>query len=44
VGQTRVTVLLGDGRQDAIWDSAGSASTIAKELKDANDPWARVKA
>jgi dienelactone hydrolase len=32
VSKIRVPVLMGDGGQDAIWDSAGSASTIASEL------------
>ena len=32
VTRIRVPLLMGDGGQDAIWDSAGSASTIAGEL------------
>lgn len=37
VRRIRVPVLLGDGGQDAIWDSAGSATAIVAELKAAND-------
>jgi dienelactone hydrolase len=37
VGRIRVPVLLGDGGQDAIWDSAGSATAIVQELRDAGD-------
>jgi dienelactone hydrolase len=37
VGRIRVPVLLGAGGQDAIWDSAGSASAIVAELKAARD-------
>jgi dienelactone hydrolase len=37
VGRIRVPVLLSDGGQDTIWDSAGSATAIVSELKDAND-------
>lgn len=37
VGRIRVPVLLGDGGQDAIWDSTGSATAIVEELKAAND-------
>jgi hypothetical protein len=32
VTRIRVPLLIGDGGQDAVWDSAGSASTIAGEL------------
>lgn len=38
VGQIRVPLLLGDGGQDAIWDSALSATIIMQELRAANDP------
>jgi dienelactone hydrolase len=38
VGRIRVPVLLGDGGQDAIWDSAGSVTAIEFELQDAGDP------
>jgi dienelactone hydrolase len=38
VGRIRVPLLLGDGGQDAIWDSAGSVTAIVEELQDANDP------
>lgn len=37
VGQIGVPLLLGDGGQDAIWDSARSATAIVQELRDAND-------
>jgi hypothetical protein len=37
VGRIRVPVLLGDGGQDAVWDSVGSASAIVAELKAAHD-------
>ena len=37
VRRIRVPVLLGDGGQDAIWDSAGSAAIIVNELKAAHD-------
>jgi dienelactone hydrolase len=38
VGRIRVPLLLGDGGQDAIWDSALSATIITQELINANDP------
>ena len=38
VRRIRVPVLLSDGGQDAIWDSAASAAAIVTELKDAHDP------
>jgi dienelactone hydrolase len=38
VGRIRVPLLLGDGGQDAIWDSAGSVTAIVEELQGANDP------
>lgn len=38
VSRIRVPLLLGDGGQDAIWDSAGSATAIMQELHNANDP------
>ncbi len=37
VGRIRVPVLLGDGGQDAIWDSAQSATAVVNELKAAHD-------
>jgi hypothetical protein len=37
VRRIRVPLLLSDGGRDAIWNSAGSATAIVKELKDAND-------
>jgi dienelactone hydrolase len=37
VGRIRVPVLLSDGGQDAVWDSASSASAIVAELKAAHD-------
>jgi dienelactone hydrolase len=37
VGQIRVPVLLADGGQDTIWDSAESATLIVQELQVAND-------
>jgi uncharacterized protein len=33
VGKIRVPLLIGDGGQDAVWDSAGSATTITSELE-----------
>ena len=33
VTRIRVPLLMGDGGQDAVWDSAGSASTIMSELE-----------
>ena len=36
MGRIRVPVLLSDGGQDAVWDSAGSASAIVAELKAAH--------
>ncbi len=38
VGRIRVPLLLGDGGQDEIWDSAASARTIMAELRAAHDP------
>jgi len=38
VSHIRVPVLLADGGQDSIWDSAGSATAIVDELKGASDP------
>jgi dienelactone hydrolase len=38
VGRIRVPLLLGDGGQDAVWDSAFSATIIMQELRAANDP------
>ena len=32
VTRIHVPLLIGDGGQDAVWDSAGSASTIVAEL------------
>ncbi len=32
VGKIRVPLLIGDGGQDTIWDSAGSAAAITSEL------------
>jgi dienelactone hydrolase len=37
VSRIRVPVLLGDGGQDAVWDSVGSASAVVAELKAAHD-------
>jgi dienelactone hydrolase len=37
VGRIRVPVLLGDGGQDMVWDSAQSAGAIVAELKAAHD-------
>jgi len=37
VGQIRVPLLLADGGEDAIWDSALSATIIMQELKAADD-------
>lgn len=37
VNRIRVPVLLSDGGQDEIWDSAQSATAIVSELKDAHD-------
>jgi dienelactone hydrolase len=33
VAKIRVPLLMGDGGQDAVWDSAGSASTITSQLE-----------
>ncbi len=33
VGKIRVPLLMGDGGQDAVWDSAGSASAIMTEME-----------
>jgi uncharacterized protein len=33
VGKIRVPLLIGDGGQDARWDSAGSATTITSEIE-----------
>jgi len=33
VGKIRVPVLIGDGGQDAAWDSAGSATAITSEIR-----------
>jgi dienelactone hydrolase len=38
VGNIRIPVLLSDGGQDAVWDSAGSATAIIQQLQAANDP------
>jgi dienelactone hydrolase len=38
VGRIHVPVLIGDGGQDAIWDSAFSATYIVGELRAAHDP------
>ncbi len=38
VAHIRVPLLLADGGQDTIWDSAGSASAIMEELSTARDP------
>ena len=38
MGNIRIPVLLSDGGQDAVWDSAGSATAIIQELRAANDP------
>jgi dienelactone hydrolase len=37
VGNIRVPLLLGDGGQDAVWDSAGSATRIMQELRGSAD-------
>jgi dienelactone hydrolase len=37
VRRIRIPVLLGDGGQDAIWDSAASATAIMQELRAAHD-------
>lgn len=37
-GKIRVPLLLGDGGQDAIWNSASSATIIMQELRAAHDP------
>jgi dienelactone hydrolase len=37
VGDIRVPLLLGDGGQDAVWDSAGSATEIVQELRGSGD-------
>ena len=37
VGRIRVPLLLADGGQDAVWDSAGSATAIMRELRAAHD-------
>jgi hypothetical protein len=37
VGNIRVPLLLGDGGQDAVWDSAGSATEIVQELRGSGD-------
>jgi len=36
-GDVRVPLLLGDGGQDEIWDSSGSASVIVTELRSSGD-------
>jgi len=36
-GNIRVPLLLGDGGQDEVWDSAGSATVIVQELREAGD-------
>jgi len=36
-GNIRVPLLLGDGGQDYVWDSSGSASVIVTELRAAGD-------
>jgi dienelactone hydrolase len=38
VGRISVPLLLGDGGQDAVWDSAGSVTAIMQELSAAHDP------
>lgn len=38
VSRIRVPLLLGDGGQDAVWDSAVSATAIMQELRIAGDP------
>jgi hypothetical protein len=38
VSRIRVPVLIGDGGQDAIWDSAFSATAVVGELRAAHDP------
>jgi dienelactone hydrolase len=42
VGRIRVPLLLGDGGQDAIWDSALSSTFIMQELRAARDPAPRI--
>ncbi len=37
VGNIRVPLLLGDGGQDEVWDSAESATVIVQELRDSGD-------
>jgi dienelactone hydrolase len=43
-GKINVPLLLGDGGQDQVWDSAGSAATIVRELRAAGDhaPYANL--
>jgi dienelactone hydrolase len=38
VGRIRVPLLLGDGGQDAVWDSDVSVTIIMTELREARDP------
>jgi dienelactone hydrolase len=38
VGRIRVPLLLGDGGQDAVWDSSLSVTIIMTELREAHDP------
>ena len=38
VNRIRVPLLLGDGGQDAVWNSAGSVTEIVSELRAAHDP------
>lgn len=38
VGRIRVPLLLGDGGQDAVWNSVGSVRNVMAELRDAHDP------
>jgi pimeloyl-ACP methyl ester carboxylesterase len=38
VGRIRVPLLLGDGGQDVVWNSAGSATAIIQELGAAHGP------
>jgi dienelactone hydrolase len=37
VGNIRVPLLIGDGGQDAVWDSARSAADIVRELRGSGD-------